>query len=122
MQHLSQFLQGLLFAGGFVAGMCIVGWFIYRALTKGDDDYEARDLFDAFKVYEGKLTDDEHYEQIREVQSIIGELKKGNIPDLVKDYEIESETSVIMEEEGDSKQVIRWKEHLTVLRKIEKKP
>ena len=117
MSYLLEFIKGILLSFGIIAGFIIsVAWFIYK--TGKEDEYEADSLIKPFEIYLERVNELEHYEQIKQVENIIAELKSGKVVDDVKQYKIKKDASIHMNDE-DGKTALQFVYKYIVIKKIE---
>lgn len=120
VQLLAELLKGAMLAIGLFAGIMFIITMLYKLYQKkkGNDRYEASDLLIPFKNYLQKAHREEWFEQIKEIEGIIDELEKGNVPILIAFYKIKTEPEIYMESKTEGRTVIKVGKKYDVLSRI----
>ena len=112
-----ELVKGILLAFGVIIGFFIfIAWIMHKA--KKEDEYEAESLVKPFEKYLQKVNEDEHYEQIKQVENIISELKAGKVSEDVKRFKIKKDTSLHLNDE-DGRTALRIVNRYIIVKKIE---
>lgn len=121
MIYLLEFLKGILIAFGIIAGFVICLIYVTHEIKnklKKNNEYEADDLIKPFEKYLLKINYEENYEQIKQVEKIIEELKAGTVTDEIYLFKIKKDTSIHLIDENDDT-AIRVVPNYTVIKKKE---
>lgn len=105
MIYLLEFVKGILIAFGIIAGFLITIAYIMSKAEK-EDEYEADELLKPFEKYLKKVHEDENYEEIIQVETIVNSLREGKVEDDVSNYKIKKDTSLHLNDE-DGKTALR---------------
>ena len=92
MIYLEAFLKFFFIGIALILGI----WSSIRFVVKwiSIDVYEAENLLKPFKEYLKKITEEEKYEDIKELQEIIKELEKDKVPKIINQYIIQKKYSI----------------------------
>jgi|SRR6478735_6326664 len=120
IQLFSELLKGLMLAAGFFSGMIVIVVIFYNwyKKKKSDKQYEAADLLGPFKSYLKKAHQEEWFEQIKEVESIIEKLEGGVVPVAIAFYKIKTDPEIYMESKDEGKTTIKIGKKYSVLSRI----
>jgi len=92
MIYLQAFLKYILIGFALILGIwtgigLVIKWISIEL-------YQAENLLKPFKLYLKKITDEEKYEDIKELQEIIKELEKDKVPKIINQYIIQKQYSI----------------------------
>lgn len=109
IQLFAELLKGVMLSVGLFAGIAfiVVKLISIYEKRKNQNQYEAANLLEPFKKYLQKAHVEEWFEQIGEVESIIGDLEQGIVPPLIEFYKIKTEPEIYMESKSEGKTVIK---------------
>ena len=96
MGYFIEIVKGLLMAFGIMLGFIFSVTLLMKAKTKANTRHSAEELLAAFKEYLTDLKNLEQYEDIEEVMSIVAKLEEATVPEIVNNYTIKSNPSLII--------------------------
>lgn len=101
MSYLLELIKGILIAFGIILGFLIFILWLSGKINS-DDEYQAEDLIIPFQKYLKTISESEQYEQIREIENVIFDLKNGDIKSAIK-FKIKKDFSIsIKNDDGTS--------------------
>lgn len=84
---------------GVVVGFIIIASLLVKAMKKGGDVFYADELVEPFLNYLAIAKQDERYEELPIIESIINSLKQNTLPDTVNSYVIKKDLYVYTSDE-----------------------
>ncbi|WP_299458307.1 hypothetical protein [uncultured Microscilla sp.] len=116
---MSYLLQGIGIGVGFILGIVLVAIIIVilaRLFKRGSSYQEFTP--ELFEQYRDEILMEENFEEANVVSQIIDDLRNHEYPKkLLKDYTVKKDVDFIIKSQGESGEIISFKEKLKIVRK-----